>query len=85
MQMTFNVQLVGSCIDCCLCGVECSRKKARNLNQNLQMKDRQILLAQDSQNLPHITKMTGIGVELARMQEFLQEYGTKERRWAWTG
>ena len=77
MQMTFNVWQVGSCIDCCLCGVVCSRKKAGNLNWNLQMDYRQIPLAQDSGNLPLINIMTGISAELARMQEFLQEYGTK--------
>jgi len=37
----------------------------------------QIPLGQDSGNLPLTNKMTGIGAELAGMQEFLQEYGTK--------
>jgi len=41
---------------------------------------RQIPHAQDSGILPLTNKMTGIGAELAGMQEFLQEYGTKLER-----
>ncbi len=57
-----------------------SRKKAGNLNRNLRTDYRQIPHAQDSGILPLTNKMTGIGAELAGMQEFLQEYGTKGYR-----